>query len=108
MQGGGGGPGEAAGRREADLGVSSFLTSIRAAGLGSLVARGAGLINNEFTPHTTPPPSCLQGHPALYQLPALGKLSHPCRDLPNSESLGQCGKVDKAKGSLSPISHACF
>lgn len=52
--GGGGGSGEAAGRREADLGVSSFLTSIRAAGLGSLVARGAGLINNEFTLHTAP------------------------------------------------------
>lgn len=65
VQGGGGGSGEAAGRREADLGVSSFLTSIRATSLGSLVARGAGLINNEFTPHTAPTPSCLQGHPAL-------------------------------------------
>jgi hypothetical protein len=39
---GGRGSGEAAGKREDDLGVSSFLTSIRAAGLDSLVAWGAG------------------------------------------------------------------
>lgn len=58
VPGGGGGSGEAAGRREADLGVSRFLTSIRAGGQGSLVARGAGLINNKFTLNTAPPPSC--------------------------------------------------
>lgn len=49
------GSGEAAGKQEDDLGVSSFLTSIRAAGLDSLVAWGAGLINNESAPHNALP-----------------------------------------------------
>lgn len=75
--GGGRGSKEAAGRRENDLGVSSFLTSIRAVGLDSLVAWGAGLINNEFTPHNAPPPSCLQGHPTLQPAASLSKLSNP-------------------------------
>lgn len=72
VQGGGRGSGEAAGRREADLGVSSFLTSIRAAGLGSLVARGAGLINNEFA---APPPAAYKVTPPSSQLPPLDILS---------------------------------
>lgn len=67
---------EAAGRREDDLGVSSFLTSIRAASLGSLVARGAGLINNEFTPHAAPPASSKVTLPSS-QPPPDSKLNNP-------------------------------
>lgn len=77
MGGGVRGSEEAAGRREDDLGVSSFLTSIRAVGLDSLVAWGAGLINNEFTQHNAPPPSCLQGHPTLQPAASHSKLSNP-------------------------------
>lgn len=70
--GGGRGSKEAAGRREDDLGVSSFLTSIKAVGLDSLVAWGAGLINNEFTPHTMLPlPAACKVTPPSSQLPPL-------------------------------------
>lgn len=68
-------------------GVSSFLTSIRAVGLDSLVAWGAGLINNEFTPHNAPPPSCLQGHPILQPAASLSKLSNPSFEFCLTETL---------------------
>lgn len=102
MQGGGGGSGEAAGRRQADLGVSSFLTSIRAAGLGSLVAWGAGLINNEFTPHINhPPPAACKVTPPSSQLPPLSKLSNPSSETSLTQSpWGKCERVDKAEASL--------
>lgn len=67
---GGRGSGEASGEREDDLGVSSFLTSIRAAGLDSLVAWGAGLINNESAPHNAPPAACKVTPPSS-QLPPI-------------------------------------